>query len=221
MHRIQSPDIVRGIAMLLVVEWHAIGWHFIWTDTWAMPVFFFIMGMFFKPMGSLIEMIKKKSRMLLVPFFLLSLPDYLLLLFSSPNVFIRDFLNPFKCVHMVGWFLLAMFWAYLIFFLIVRNCKRRWLRIMISFGSSFSFWYLATFHAFGYRLFAPWFLTTSFVCIALVDAGFELKTVILKSHKHPVSTIFALFMAILGIFLVDNNLIDSMGGGRFDKFQGG
>lgn len=195
--RFANPDVIRGIAMLYIVEMHVVGMHDKWIDTWAIPVFFVIMGLFFKPGENLCGMLIKKARSLLVPLVLLSIPAYLKTLISSPHAFLIGLLNPYNCIHGVGWFLLCMFWAYLIFYCIVLICgSRQWLRIVLSISLSCFFWYLATFHAFGHRLFAPWFITTSFVSTALIDAGYELKHVILKPHKQPVSSFFALVLAL-------------------------
>ncbi len=37
--RIVFTDIARGIAIFFVVQWHTIGVHTPWTDTWVMPIF--------------------------------------------------------------------------------------------------------------------------------------------------------------------------------------
>ena len=46
--RFDNIDIARGFAMLVIIEWHTIGIHTSWTDGWVMPIFFIIMGIFYK-----------------------------------------------------------------------------------------------------------------------------------------------------------------------------
>ena len=66
--RVAFADIARGIGVVYFMWCHTTDIHNAWIDTWAMPVFFVVMGLFFKPTPSLKE---KKVNTILVPFFLL------------------------------------------------------------------------------------------------------------------------------------------------------
>lgn len=44
--RFDNIDIARGLAMLVVIEWHTLGEHGPFTDGWAMPVFSLLWGCF-------------------------------------------------------------------------------------------------------------------------------------------------------------------------------
>lgn len=60
MRRFNFSDIARGLAILYIIQCHVCNYHLAWIDSWAMPVFFVIMGMFFKPTLTWKEMIVKK-----------------------------------------------------------------------------------------------------------------------------------------------------------------
>lgn len=55
-----SIDIARGIAILFVVSWHCRVGNF-GVTMWVMPLFFFIMGMFYHTPISLKLQIRKKN----------------------------------------------------------------------------------------------------------------------------------------------------------------
>lgn len=164
-----------------------------WFDSWAMPVFFVIMGLFFKPTATWREMLIKKARTILLPFVLLSTPSFIQYAISLPlRDFIKKLADPFHCIHGVGWFLICMFWCYLIYYGIHRIAKGHILvKLSISIFISIFFYYLSNLHfeiLRGHRLILPLFLSTSFTCIALVSIGellrnylFEDKT---KSRKR-------------------------------------
>lgn len=42
--RYDNIDVARGLAMLVIIQWHVVGMHTTWTDGWVMPIFFIIMG---------------------------------------------------------------------------------------------------------------------------------------------------------------------------------
>lgn len=45
--RYDNIDVARGLAMLVIIQWHVVGMHTTWTDGWVMPIFFIIMGVFY------------------------------------------------------------------------------------------------------------------------------------------------------------------------------
>lgn len=61
-----SIDIARGIAILFVVSWHCRVGNF-GVTMWVMPLFFFIMGVFYHTPISLKLQIRKKTNQLLIP----------------------------------------------------------------------------------------------------------------------------------------------------------
>lgn len=114
--RLDYVDIARGLAILYTIECHVCDYHVAWIDSWAMPIFFIIMGLFFKPTKTWKEMVVKKARTILLPFFLLSIPSYIQYVIQlGPIGLFYSVADPFNCCHGVGWFLICMFWCYLIY----------------------------------------------------------------------------------------------------------
>lgn len=58
--RYDNIDVARGLAMLVIIQWHVVGMHTTWTDGWVMPIFFIIMGVFYKQESSFKVMAIKK-----------------------------------------------------------------------------------------------------------------------------------------------------------------
>ena len=181
-------DIARGLAILYIIQCHVCNYHLAWIDSWAMPVFFVIMGMFFKPTLTWKEMIVKKTRTILLPFVLLSIPSFIQYAVQLPlRDFIKRIIDPFNCMHGVGWFLVCMFWCYLIYYGIHRIAEGRMsVKLSISMIVSIFFYYMSTWRSDmlgGHRLVLPFFLSTSFTCMALISIGELLKKYLLLDKR--------------------------------------
>ena len=72
--RLDYIDIARGLAMLFVVWWHTMNSHTAWSDGWVMPLFFIIMGVFYRQQESLKVLLVKKVNTLLLPLIVCSVP---------------------------------------------------------------------------------------------------------------------------------------------------
>ena len=71
-------DIARGLAMLVVINWHILDIHNPWTDAWVMPIFFLIMGVFYKQEETIKVILKKKINTILVPHFFFSIAAFII-----------------------------------------------------------------------------------------------------------------------------------------------
>lgn len=138
--RIVSIDVARGIAMIAIILGH-LGNRRINSivTTFHVPVFFFISGLFFHTEINPVDFIKKKTKGLLLPYFLTSI---LLCAFSIPLGILQGLdwkkeaikwiiaslygagfdIEGFTVAPSIGaiWFLLALFWSELLFFFISR-----------------------------------------------------------------------------------------------------
>lgn len=202
MKRFNFTDIARGLAILYIIQSHVCNYHVAWIDSWALPVFFVIMGIFFKPTKTWRDMLVKKTRTILLPFLILSIPSFIQYFVSLPlKDFIKRIIDPFNCMHRVGWFLVCIFWCYLIYYGIHRVSKGRMLvKLSISLFISIFFYYLSTVRlevVGGHRLVLPFFMSTAFTCIALVSVGDLLKNYLLLDREKSRKTLF--FSAMLGI----------------------
>lgn len=201
MQRYVFSDVARGLAILYIIQCHVLNIHFQWIDTWAMPVFFVIMGMFFKPTTSWREMVIKKSHTILLPFVILSVPSFIQYAYQLSFLdFLKRIIDPFNCIHGVGWFLVCMFWCYLIYYGIHRIAKGNiYRKLAISLIISVVFFYLSTWRpefAGGHRLVLPYFLSTSLTCMSLIAMGEILREQLKKSARQ--SRVMFLSCTIIG-----------------------
>ena len=175
--RLLHMDTARGLAVIYFMWCHCVNIHNAWIDTWAMPVFFYVMGVFFKPTITWREMLVKKVQSLLIPFFLLSIPSYVQCIATLPiRSFATKLINPFACIHGVGWFLICMFWCYIFYYAIVRLTKynNKWTLVICLVLSVLSF-YASTLRIMGYRIMLPMFLSTTFTVLPFICAGDIMK----------------------------------------------
>lgn len=204
--RVYFADIARSFGVIYFMWCHAVNIHVQWIDTWAMPVFFVVMGMFYKPTDTWREMIVKKVNTILVPFFILSVPSYIQYAITLPlKDFILKVVNPFACVHGVGWFLICMFFCYLIYYGIgkVTKFSKVWTIVLCIVLSLLSF-YASMYHIMGYRIKLPFFISTSLTVLPFICAGDYLQ-VLLKNKNtlclNLVLTVVLLFVSLGGAFL--------------------
>ena len=205
--RATFADIARGLAVIYFLWCHTVDIHMAWVDTWAMPVFFVVMGMFFKPTATWREMILKKINTILVPFFLLSIPSYILSAVTMP---VKDFLlklvNPYECVYGVGWFLICIFWCYLIYYGIRRITNNSdWKTAVVCITVSVLNYYASTQRVMGYRILLPMFLSTSLTVLPFICIGDTLRGFIKKERSVATECLSALVLVsctCTGIYLL-------------------
>lgn len=188
--RVCFADIARGLGVIYFMWCHSVNIHVAYCDTWAMPVFFLVMGLFFKPTMTWREMIVKKLNTILVPFFLLSIPSYIQCAVTLPfKDFALKFINPFTCVHGVGWFLLCIFWCYIIYYGVVRLTKyNRVCTIAVCIILSVISFYASTYRVMGHRIVLPMYISTSLTVLPFIFIGDFLRNLIKKERK-PLSNI--------------------------------
>ena len=91
-------------------------------------------------------------------------------------------------MHGVGWFLVCMFWCYLIYYGIHRIAEGRMsVKLSISMIVPIFFYYMSTWRSDmlgGHRLVLPFFLSTSFTCMALISIGELLKKYLLLDKRY-------------------------------------
>lgn len=187
--RIVFSDIAWGIAILVIIMAHTINYHNSWLDSWTMPVFFVIMGVFFRPTETWREMIIKKSYTILLPFLLLSIPSFIQYAIQLPLVeIIKRILDPFNCMHGVGWFLVCMYWCYLLYYGIHRIAKGKIrIKLVLSLLLSVVFFYLSTINPsflLGHRIVLPLFVSTSLTCLPLICIGEILRPIIMRDYSE-------------------------------------
>ena len=175
--RYDSFDIMRGLAMMVIMWWHTMNTHSAWTDGWVMPSFFIVMGIFYRQVPTFVVLLKKKCKSILIPYFVFSIPALVM-------SFVRDgyattfkiLMNPYKCINGFAWFLVCIFLCYVIYWSLHRLfVGKEKLRVVISILISFFFFYLSQCYIIGHRIVLPFFLTTSLECLAFIEIGYLLK----------------------------------------------
>ncbi|MCC8174300.1 MAG: acyltransferase family protein [Odoribacter sp.] len=140
-NRIEYIDLARGVGIFLMIACHigvpvtiqkiVYGFH--------MPLFFFISGLFFKPgrYKSISELLQKLSKQFVLPYVFFCVIQWIVWLFTESNgsFSIIPLLQCFW-VNMSSslafsralWFLTAMFWVHLIYYLLSSYIKNSHIR---------------------------------------------------------------------------------------------
>lgn len=123
-------DVLKGWGIILVIWGHSSQFLFNEIYSFHMPLFFFLSGCFFNWKMSSKDFVKKKVRQLLIPyfiFFLLSCLYYMILLaltgrFSLETLFMLEGIFPInnEIINTPLWFLYALFWMSLLYYIIRR-----------------------------------------------------------------------------------------------------
>lgn len=111
--RYDNIDVARGLAMLVIIQWHVVGIHTTWTDGWAMPIFFIIMGIFYKQESSFKVMAMKKINTIVIPMAFFSIPMFIISIFEKGVMpTLLKVANPYSMIHGVSWFFICTLWCY-------------------------------------------------------------------------------------------------------------
>lgn len=167
-------DIARGVAILMVINWHIINFKDCWTNAWVMPIFFFIMGFFYKYEPSFRNLIIKKFKTLLIPMILWSVPMFVYDAFSlPPSDLLFLVVHPFKSVYSVSWFLICTFFCYVFYNLLNFIFRKQIVYITLaSFTLSYISYTLSqNIVIFGHRFLLPFYMSTSVTCMAFLSIG--------------------------------------------------
>jgi len=126
-------DVAKGLGILLVVLGHNLGlaqtFAFYLIFSFHMPLFFFLSGMVFNPQGSLLDLLAKKFRSVLLPFFSIVIIIHLMLaVFSNmklPVAFKRGMTSILFAggIHLEWiqlWYLPHLFLVFLFAYLFIR-----------------------------------------------------------------------------------------------------
>ncbi|GLB48667.1 acyltransferase family protein [Neptunitalea lumnitzerae] len=185
-NRIHHIDVLKGIAIFLVVFGHTIRQteSLVFIYSFHMPLFFIISGLFFneKKFQNFGDVIIKKARTLLLPYVTFYVLGYLYWFFVEKNVrpgLDLPFYNPlvaflygsdigeFKSVNGILWFLPALFAAESILYLLLQLNKR----ILIIIGLIFSL-VVAAVLSYIKTLHLPFCLGASFVAVFFMGVGY-------------------------------------------------
>ena len=171
--RLDYIDIARGLAMLFVVWWHTMNSHTAWSDGWVMPLFFIIMGVFYRQQESLKVLLVKKVNTLLLPLIVCSVPAVIISLCRNGiSETIAVICNPYKNVNGVSWFLVCMFECYVLYWLVNKIVgTNATARLALCVALSLLGFYTSRMHVMGHRLVLPFYLSTAFTGLGFIGLG--------------------------------------------------
>lgn len=170
--RYDNIDVARGLAMLVIIQWHVVGIHTTWTDGWAMPIFFIIMGVFYKQESSFKVMAVKKLNTIVIPMFIFSIPMFFISIFEKglmPTML--KVANPYSMIHGVSWFLLCTLWCYAINYILHKYILNSKLLFLAKIGLSAVSYYISTYSFHGHQLVLPLFFSTALTAMGYLAIG--------------------------------------------------
>lgn len=221
--RIEYIDILRGIAMILVLIGHndTILTNYIYS--FHIPLFFFISGLTYKGnSASLKEVIKKRFRNIVIPYLKLSLFLYflwiLLMNFQGivlyKNDILRNFVGIFYCQGVDSmawglqlWFLPCLFITSIIFYFISKIKKKVFILISIIAVSSVGFLLNDIL-----RINFLWSFDVALVGVLFYGTGFLLKNK-LNTYKPQIVDFICMLISLV-LLIIFNQL-----NGRVDMYS--
>lgn len=188
--------------MLVIISWHVFGVHSPWTDTWVMPIFFVIMGLFYKP-SDFQYLCQKKFYSLVIPLLTFSIPDFVIGLFSDWKVTLLHLVNPYDTIHAGVWFVLCTLWVYIISHVLYKvkdNMIRRFLSLMIVAIAVL----LSKTELFGHRLILPLYLSSAMAMYIFFLIGDLFQNIIFSSSKKLclLTGLICLFLSAVDILFL-------------------
>lgn len=178
--RLYFVDEARGLAMLVVVSWHILGIHSSWTDSWVMPVFFFIMGLFYKQESSLKHVTIKKINTLLIPLVFFSIPALGMSLVQDGCLeTLKTIANPYRNINGSSWFLVCMSFCYIVYWTINKITNNGKQSILLSLIVSLIGFYSSQMHLMGHRIVLPFYISTALTMMFIIEMGRGSKKYIL------------------------------------------
>lgn len=206
--RIEWIDVVKGLAIILVIVGHTIhprSFSWIVIFTFHMPIFFIISGFLYKPRGPH-EIIAKKSKRLLIPYFstcfllLISVViinyfnhtdfegisysfSHLMLAFLYGNGVVPPKTYPLSDVWQVGmlWFLLCLFLAELLFssiMMITKNKNPNYFPLAVITTAVVGY-------VISHFIFLPWNTDLAMIALVYLYIGYEMRKISFDSVKIP------------------------------------
>ena len=209
-NRVHSFDITRGVCILLMVMGHAgfgMDFHKI-IHAFHMPIFFFISGFFYHPdkISTFGRYFTHLLRTLILPYIVFCLFYEFLHILYTNDISLHDFLievisSNHNRLEVAGslWFLLCLFSAKLLYFIIDRTTKR----IGINQNGVTLIIFIISLTANCLRkidIILPFCMDSALSCLLLIHAGYMLRKN--KDTKHGRLLLFMPWMLLLSFVVL-------------------
>lgn len=208
-------DNTRALALFAVIGWHCYFGPNNYLTVWVLPVFFIIMGLFYKHQIGLKSLVVKKVNGLIVPWILFSIPAIVLSIFKLDCYPLEKVYNPYACINSPSWFLLCMFWCYLLFWMICelsskvfKNNSRIGVLVLSAIVTALGY-YSGQMHIMGHRVVLPLFISASATCLFFVALGYSFKSLFLDNEVMSKKIV-----SLTVVCLVLNIISVALGGGK-------
>lgn len=211
--RIEFIDLAKGICILMVIITHISPLHLSGFESLRMPLYFILSGLFFKDYGGFLQLMVKKTNKIFIPFLFFYLLGYLFFyvakallpgLVQTDATGIFDVFTQRQFFNGPIWFLLALFWANIIFCTISLNFKHEVQRCIVVMTVGAGGIMLSL-----YNIFLPCNLDSSMTALPFFYLGYILKKtpILFPNRFDKYNLVFASFLYIvsLGISIYFDN----------------
>lgn len=205
--RYDNIDVARGLAMLVIIQWHVVGMHTTRTDGWVMPIFFIIMGVFYKQESSFKVMAIKKLNTIVIPMAFFSVPMFIISIFEKG--FMTTLLkvaNPYSMIHGVSWFFICTLWCYVINYILhkyIHNSKLLFLAMIVL--SAVSYYITSTYSFHGHKLVLPLFCSTALTAMGYLAIGEFVR----KYFLYRVDSILLIITGLCIVVIIPSGIQDN------------
>ena len=187
--RIEFIDLAKGICMIALVLGHC-GVTPLITGADTLPLYLIISGLFFKEYNNTQTFFTKKTNGILIPFvffYLIGCLAFYLIKWFTPQLLITsangitDVFDNRQFFNGPIWFIIALFWCNIYFFLIYKFIKNDFIRITITIIIGIIGWFIGE-----KGIFIPMFLDVAMTSLPFFALGFYLNRTNLLTIKVPV-----------------------------------
>lgn len=201
--RIEFIDLAKGICMIALVFGHC-GVEISGAAT--LPLYLMISGMFFKEYNSPKIFLAKKANGILTPFlffYLLGCAAYYGIKAFAPELLITsaggilDIFNNRQFFNGPIWFVIALFWCSIYFYIIFKITKNKHIRYLICIVAGFIGWWLGN-----ERFFLPMFLDVAMTSLPFFALGYYInKSQMLNKANENAGLAFGILMLVISAIL--------------------
>ena len=205
--RIEFFDLAKGVCISLIMMLHMnINLGIPQLESMRIPLYYVLSGLFFKEYSGFCEFLIRKTNNILIPLFFFYLLSFLLnhlyyrldLTGTVPYMHISDLFTRSNFYNVALWFLLSLFWANILFYLIHHFLQKEWLRLLIVIFFAVSGYCLRS-----RAISLPLFLSPTCTALIFFYVGYLLKkTPFIYKHRYDKYCLPAAALLILIAFLL-------------------
>ena len=201
--RIEFIDLAKGVCMIALVLGHCgIGIN----GAATLPLYLMISGMFFKKYDGTRTFLIKKTNGILIPFiffYLIGCAAFYGIQRLVPQLLITsaggilDIFNNRQFFNGPIWFIIALFWCNIYFYLVFKSINNEYARKIIYLGIGVFGWWL------GHKgLFLPMYLDVAMTCLPFFALGYYIKIwQILDKARENTGMVLGIIMLILSMII--------------------